>query len=436
MICQTERLGLRSLLKCAGLENKPVSAGDVAFKIVPRINAMGRMGSSERAVRLFLSDYEQEADEIAEQMNEENSARQQEEVKILRELSSQIEQEPDRLLDRVLVFWGEGWHQGVLGIVSSRVTEKYGKPSVILSTCGTEAKGSARSIPGFSIHEALTSCQELLTKYGGHTLAAGMTLPVENLPAFRQALNETAAEREEEVYPVLSIDLKLKPSLVGLDTVKQMEALAPFGAGNPTPVFGLYHMRLEEIVPLSGGKHLRLSFSREETRISALRFGMGPEEFPYSKGDILDLAVNLERSEYRGQEQVSILIKDMKPAGLENEELLGQKSRYEAFRRGDRVPGEKLLSMIPTREETGAVYRLLRGEQRREAWNLFSMCNCLRKAKIGYDKLMISLHMMEDVGLLSFRTDGERAQIRLAKVERKADLEASPTLQKLRRLTA
>ncbi len=433
LLTDPNRLGLRALERGAGLEGRTFSAVDVAFKIAPRINAMGRMGAADRAVKLFLTDYEEEANALAGEMEQENQQRQQAEQDILHKAVSWLEEHPRRLLDRVLVVAGEDWHPGVLGIVSSKITERYGKPSFILSVSRGEAKGSGRSVAGFSLHEALSHCAGRLTRYGGHAMAAGLTMDAESVDAFREEINAFAAAQGEMPQPSLSIDCKLNPARITPALVQEIERLAPFGTGNPVPVFGLFRMRLDRIDPVGGGKHLRLTLSRDGISIQAMRFGVPPQDFGYCPGDTVDLAVTLEKNEYRGSASVSVLVRDIRPADFDAGPFWEQKCACERFARKESVEPGRLAQMIPSREELGAVYRLLRGEGR-DVWPLEVLLFRLSSWSIGYDKLYVCLRMLAELDLAHVRMDGTAVRVQLRQTSQKVSLDRSKVLQQIKSL--
>ena len=433
LLSQPNRMGLRALERSAGLEGRTFSATDVAFKIAPRINAMGRMGAADRAVRLFLSDYEEEAVRFAGEMEEENQKRQQAEQEILKKAVAFLEGHPRRLLDRVLVVAGENWHPGVLGIVSSKITERYGKPSFVLTLEGGEAKGSGRSIVGFSLHEALMYCRELFTRYGGHEMAAGLTMDVGLVEDFRKKINQYAASFEKMPVPFLQIDCKLNPAGIRAELVEEIEQMAPFGTGNPTPVFGLFNMKLERVESIGAGRHLRIFLSRDGATVQALLFGATVETFGYRTGDLVDLAVTLEKNTYRGQQSVSVLVKEIRPSGFEAEQFFEQKDACERFVRQEPVEPERLRRMIPTREDFAAVYRLLRDEHRL-VWRLDLLMFRLQNRKIGYDKIYLCLRVLAEMELAQVKLEGATAQIQLRPAEKKVNLQHSKVLRQIKSL--
>lgn len=430
-LLHTDRAGLRALLDAAGMQGRKITAGSVSFGLVPRINAAGRLGSCDSAVRLLLSDYEEEASDFAVHINEENRNRQEIEAEILREVEELLAHEPQRRYDRVLVMEGEGWHHGVIGIVASRVVERYGKPCIMIGTLGEEARGSGRSIPGFSLYDAIFHCREYLTRFGGHPMAAGLSMETSQIPAFREAVNRYAAQREGGMpAPVLNLDCKLNPSALSVDLVEQLEALEPFGSGNPTPLFGLYRMTLADVSPVGGGKHLRLSLRRAGTQLTAMRFSTRLEEFPYTPGDVLDLAVTLEKSEYRGATELAVYVRDIKLSDLPVEELLQDKALYESIKRGEPLPAPIMDRITPNREEFAVVYRFLRSHQ---GWRygLDVLYSRLSDSRIGYGKLALILDIMEELKLIFLNINGEQYDVKMCRVQGKVNLTDSTLLQQL-----
>ena len=428
LIENTDRIGLKALLEECGMAGKKITAGNVAFTLVPRINATGRIGTCDRSVRLLLSDFEEEAQALSSEIGEENRSRQQIEQEILAQAQGIFEKEPQHLYDRVLVVAGEGWHHGVIGIVSARLTERYGKPSIVIAIDGEEAKGSGRSIEGFSLCDAVFACKALLTKYGGHPMAAGLSLKSQDIEAFRQKINEYARNVPGGMpYPKLHIDCKLNPAALSASMVDQLVELEPFGAGNPTPVFGLYSMKLESITPVGGGKHLRLQFTRGPARITAMKFSTMPEDFPFVVGDTLDLAVTLDKNEYRGETSLSIFIKEMKPAGFLGEHYLQEYDMYESYQRGEPLSIEEFEQLTPSREDTAAVYRFLR---KNGGWHfgVDVLQYRLQPVRLPAGKIAVILDMMEELRLIKREQKDARTQIVLCPTQGKVDLFSSKLL--------
>lgn len=426
-INENGRPGLTALREAAGFAEKPLTAVNIAFTLAPRINAAGRMGSAQRALHLLLSEDDAEAASLAEEICQTNALRQEAELAILRQVELQLDEHPQRRFDRVLVVAGEGWHPGVLGIVAARLVETYGRPSIVLTTDGGQAKGSGRSIEGFSLYDALEASRETLLHFGGHTLAAGLELASGMVEAFRTAINAYAAQAGVP-FPILQLDCRLNPVYLTLDMIDAVSALEPFGAGNPQPLFGLFRMRLEAVQPVGGGKHLRLRFSRGGTQVTAMRFGVAPAEFPYQIGDVVDLAVRAARNEFRGKADVSIQIHAMRLSGLDEDALFQEERLYEAYRRGELHTVEQAGRALPTREQTAQIYRMLRANG---GWRFGAEMLCLRLTGRGGNlcQVMVALDAMEELHLIQ-RADGGNILLPPDKI--KVNLDDSLILQGLR----
>lgn len=433
MIARGDRLGLRSLLEHAGASDRTPTAGSVAFTIVPRINATGRIGSPDRAVRLLISEDPEEAEQLSCEICEDNNFRREIESEIYESALNYFREVPERSFDRVLVVDGENWHHGVIGIVASRLMEKFGKPCIVISRTGDEAKGSGRSIEGFSLFEAIRSCSDLMTKFGGHPMAAGLTMPSENIALFRQKINRYAAALPGGVpAPCLTLDCKLKPAGLSVEMPQSLSWMEPFGTGNPEPVFGLFGMKLEEMTPVGGGKHLRLQFSRDGARVRCMKFHMTAEEFPYAPGDLLDLAVTLDAKPFRGEPVLSIFIREMKLSALDPEILIAEQELYEKYRRGEKLTPEQAEKLTPDRAAFAAVYRYLR---EKGGWNQSVLVLLSRLGEtLGLAKLLVALDVLQERGLIAMNADGERIQAALREVEGKVDLTSSPLLQRIQAL--
>ena len=314
----SNRPGLLALRRVAGYEDKELSA---------------RMGDPDLAVRLLLTEDIAEAQSLAEALEDMNARRQTVGNDISAQAEESVAHHPEWLYDRVLVVSGEGWHFGVLGIIAARLTERYGKPTFVLSI-GEDgvAHGSGRSLEGFSLYEALHGCEQHLTVYGGHELAAGVTLPAENIEIFRRAVNAYAAEQCPVMpVPQLEVAIRLRPEQVGVDKLSLLEVLEPCGAGNPAPLFGLSRMRLDNIAAIGGGKHVRLSLSRDGVHISAVKFQTRLEDLPISCGSTVNCVVALEKNVYRGNISVSVRMIDMGYADTDRDAMQSEIAAFDAL---------------------------------------------------------------------------------------------------------
>jgi len=400
--CGVEKLktapltGLSALLNVAGISQDSVDAGRIAFGLAPRINAAGRMGKAERAVELLITDNMINALGIANEIDGENSARQTCEKKIFEEAVKTIEQN-GYMHDRVIVVSGEGWHHGVVGIVASRITERYGCPSVLIASDGEISSGSGRSIEGFSLFNAISDSKDLMIKFGGHEQAAGITLKTEDIPEFRRRINEYA-RHFDYVTPVLKLDCKLNPSALTLDLAFAIATLEPFGNGNRTPLFGVYGATLQRITPIGGGKHLRLLFSKGENSFQGLLFGVTPDSFCFDSGDILDLAVTVESNYYKGDYSVSVQIKALRMNGTDDDRLFNELSAYNDYYAGEETD---LSLLLPTREQVGVVYKSICEKAANEDRIKYLFMN-----SIGYAKTCIAVKTLTELGLIAKNQKG------------------------------
>ncbi len=361
-IRNTSRPGLISLMESLSLDEKDVTSSTVAFALAPKINAAGRMDTAEDALELLITEDFDRAAALVSTLQKANAARQAAENRILEEASALLESDPAYQTEPVLVVAGRDWHPGVIGIVASRLVEAYGKPAFVISVSeGGEAKGSCRSVAGLSLYETLQACEPLLIKYGGHTLAAGFSVEEKNIPAFRAAVNAYAAAAGD-LTPALTVDCRLNPANLSVAALESLRLLEPFGASNPGPVFGLFGMTVAAVRPIGANKHIKLTLTKQNVTLTALRFGQSAEEFPYPVGSTVDLAVRLEKNEYQGQVSLSIQVRDIRPAGTDDAFLFGALHALERLRRGETLTPEEKRALCPDRSVIKAVYSYLRGE--------------------------------------------------------------------------
>lgn len=429
MLADSDRIGIQALIEATGLGSRKMTSTSVAFGICPRINAAGRMGSADRAIRLLLSDDYDEAMLLAQEINDENVTRQQTEQDILIQAVEQISENPEWQYQNVLVVAGEGWHDGVVGIVASRLVEKYGKPTLVITIDGDDAKGSGRSIEGFNLYDAISHCSGCLTHFGGHTLAAGIGLKATDIDAFRTAINDYS-DTIEMPFPVQNIDFKLNPACVNTEMLETVEQLEPFGAGNPQPIFGLYNMTVTDIQSIGNGKHLRVVLERNGVSLQTVKFRTVQAEFPFVRGDVVDAAVGLEPNEYLGQIRVSILLKNIKLHDMVEDDLFSSMRDFSLLMRG-RSDGFDPSLLIPQRETTAAVYRFIRSVGR---WNYDTetLCHRLDLWAEDYGQVAVAIESMLEMGVL--RRDANSG-LSVPKTSEKVNLQDAPVLRRLRELS-
>lgn len=425
-LSQSDRPGVQALLENAGIAGKALTSTNVAFTLVPRINATGRMGAPERAVRLLISGYEEEAEVLSEEICADNEERRRVEAEIAEAAFADIEAKGYRK-DRVVVVDGENWHHGVIGIVASRVTERCGKPCMIISRGETEAKGSGRSIEGFSLFEAICACGDLLIKFGGHPMAAGITLKPENIEAFRKRINQYAAEHFPQMpTQTVTLDCKLNPAALSVSMAQSLTQLEPFGNGNPQPVFGLFNMELSNVTPVGGGGHLRLTLEKNGAVITAMRFNTKPEELPYHIGDKIDLAVQLEAREFRGQPSLTVIVRDMKFAAFNTEKNIASLASFEKWQRGEVLSAEDKNRLYPDRACLAAIYRALRTVNGKETDQVRFVSQFGKDMTLGLFKT--ALLVFEERGLVHSEIADDTFTATLIETSGKTDITRSPVL--------
>lgn len=383
--------GIAAILNMAGIDRANIDAGKISFGIVPRINAAGRMGSAHRAFELLISKNAMDALKIAGPIDDDNVRRQQIEKDIFKNAVKMIE--ADGLNhNRVIVVCGKDWHFGVLGIVASRICERYGKPTLVLSSEGGVAHGSGRSFAGFNLYDAINACSDVLLKYGGHELAAGVSVSDEKLELFRCKINEYAASKQAAV-PSLNIDFRLNPAGMSVDMAFAIKSLEPFGMGNPSPIFGIFGVTLEKITAIGGGKHLKLLCRKNGNAFQALLFGVTPEQFCFVVGDVIDLAVTLDINLYQDKHNLSVQIKAVKMSNMDQDSYFEGKQQYDDFTAGFDTD---FAAIFPDRAEVGSIYKMIMaGPVNAERLKYID-------TKIGYAKTLISIETLFELGLISF----------------------------------
>lgn len=313
----TKNIGLKALIDVS-TNGKAITTSTIGYTIAPRINASGRLGCASTSVDLFLTDDSKKAAELADSLCHENTLRQQTEQKMFKEALEYIENHPEIKNDDILVIPHKEWHHGIVGIVSSKITEKYYKPSILFAVDGDSAKGSGRSVTGFNLFGALEDSSDLLEKFGGHELAAGLTIKAENIEVFRKKINGYAHGKIDGrvLVPTIQIDAQIKVPYISIDTVHDINKLQPFGVNNPTPAFSVRDIKIHRISVMSEGKHLRMTLYKDGKYIDAVGFGMGDYYSLYQEGDHINVAFALDINDYKGFQNVQMILKDMKKTEL------------------------------------------------------------------------------------------------------------------------
>ncbi len=316
-LSKSMRPGIRAILEVSGSLNRPVNSSAIAFSIAPRMNAAGRLGTAATAVELLLTRDENKARKIALELDAENKERQATEQQIYSEALEIIANDPNFEKKKVIVLSKEGWHQGVIGIVASRISDMYYKPCILISYHNGIGKGSGRSIPEFNLFDALTHCEQYLTDFGGHAVAAGLNINMSDIDAFTKEINKLADEvlTEEDMARKIEIDCPLSEKSVTVQNAKMLSQLEPFGMNNSKPVFSISGAAVVYISAVgTDGKHLRLRIEKNGTYINCIGFSMGAYAETLHKGSVIDIAFSMDINVYQGTESAQLVLKDIKPA--------------------------------------------------------------------------------------------------------------------------
>ena len=380
------RIGLAALIEAANnatltrpatgvaeknTKKRKINSGYISFSLAPRINAAGRISSATKAVELLLSEDTEKAQRLAEELCEINLLRQREENSIAEEAYRRIEETHDFKNDRVIVIENDTWQQGIIGIVASRITEKYGLPSILISFDGATdgdsdphdiGKGSGRSIKGFNLVNALDHCKEHLVQFGGHELAAGLSVMRCNIDAFRKTINDYAREYfSEDMFDIkCEADCELSTDEISMNAVEEIAMLEPFGVANQTPQFLVRNLVLERIIAMGAGKHSKLVLSHGEKSFTAVCFGMAASTLNYHFGEKVDLLCQLGINEFRGQKSLQLIAQDIRLSDELVNKYKTEKERYRSIVGGSNFAKEE--DILPSRADIASVYKFLRYE--------------------------------------------------------------------------
>lgn len=399
ILSETRRPGLAALIEVCGWKGKAVTTENISYGIAPRLNAAGRMGDATNALRLLLTDDEEEAMLLVEDLQEQNHLRQKTEQEISEIIAKEIDETPALQRAPVLVVWGEGWHQGIIGIVASRLTERYGKPAIVISLENGEGRGSGRSLSGFSLYDAISSCADILVRFGGHALAAGLTIEEKYLEEFRTRVNTFAVENHPVILlPSIKADVALSPEITTVQQVAELEKMAPFGSGNPSPKFLLENAVVEGVFSVGEeGKHCRVKLNQNGLILHGVLFGNSVNTLAYKVGDHVEVVLALSLYNGKNGEQISTRIIDMRPAEIGNDHA-AESALFQSFVAGAKITAEQKQSLCPSREDTGLVYRLLRKGRSACQGDLRPIFNALKPVSAG--KVLASIAALEELGLI------------------------------------
>ena len=431
LLRHTDRPGLRALMELSGCKPEELSATTVGYTIAPRINAAGRMGQIDLALQLFLTEDPQVGHDMAHALCELNRERQGVESEIYRQVVDML---PEGELPEAIVLADESWHQGVVGIVASRICEEYCCPTFLICLGGDHGKASSRSFGGFNLFSSLTQLSDLLESYGGHELAAGFTIHKDNIPAFRKAICALAGEYYSGDMPrtVLETDCAVPPEMLTLSGIEALEQLEPCGNGCPKPMLVVQNVTLDRIAPVGSGRHLRLRFRAGKHMLQGIWFSGASQQQALLTGDVVDVAFQPQINDYRGERFVQLNVQDIRPACKAACSM--DTAAYSALHTG-RITPEAAAQLLPDRNTLATVWRYL-AEAPEGVLQLSAACLCRKLVRrtgqpMVLGQLMTCLDIFSDVGLLDVKRSHKHMTVRLLPKAEKADLQQSRTMQLL-----
>ena len=400
----SKRPGIRVLLEGSAFGNQ-MNGNEISFGIVPKLNACGRMGSAETAAQLLLSSSLDEARsflQIALKMNDDRKS-------LCRSIFEEVEHEIFKNnLDneRIIFAWSKKWNHGVVGIAASVICSRFGKPCFLFAIKKNEARGSARSIEGFDIHDCLAECKDLIEKFGGHTLAAGANLKLKNLEAFKKKFLELANKSNMPFYN-LKIDYIINPCNISIETVDEIYLMAPFGSGNSEPIFGIMGVELVKIFSIGGGKHIKICFKSGEKIFDGTMFGVSISEFMFKTGDIIDIAIRIKRNYFSGFESAVIHVVDVKFSKIDTLEFAKEQRIFEDFISGiNPLPKD----CMPTREDFARVFKFIK-ENSLFAFRIEKIYLNIDEPKIRVAKILIILKVFDELEIFKIKKRGDNYKI-------------------------
>lgn len=458
MLEETKRPGIAALIKASTMRAEAakqdkkkrktkVTSGFIGYTLAPRINAAGRIKSAEIAVELFLSDNIGHATEIAELLCAANKERQGEENNIMQDANKMIAG-MDIAENPIIVLNADNWHHGVIGIVASRITEKFSRPSILISFKKNDmesedevdiGKGSGRSIKGLNLVDALCYCSEYLTKFGGHELAAGLSVSRENLESFKKKINEYAKSNlnEEDMIPTFEADMKIDFSDITLDFAEKLQLLEPYGVGNPVPTFVITGAVVNEITSVSDGKHTRFVFGDGNTTLSAMFFSNSPASLGINHGDTVDIMFTVDINEWMNRRSVQLIVKDIKHSHGHSSSIESQKNRYNQIHNGDKFGEEE--NILPSRDDFAVFYKFVSSSVRQgnSTFSISEILSSLSRQKeltsFNYIKIKIMIKVFTELNILGIEEIADDIyRFRIYYSGTKTDLEKSNILRKLR----
>ena len=427
-INNTDRPGLMALKEVSGYADKPIDSQGIGFGLAPRINVAGRLGSPSTALKLLLCEDYDEALDIAREIDVLNTRRKDAEAEIMAEVYEMADSDPSILRGRVIFVCGKGWNHGIIGIVASKIVDKFGKPCFIASEENGEIRGSARTVGDFSIFAALTAASDALSKFGGHPGAGGFSIKHGQQEKFRTLLEKYALENHKDMPEAeLSADCPVTAPELNVENIRGLDVLEPFGMDNEKPLFYIENAQILDIFPLSGGLHSKLSFKLGYTNAEAIYFRHSSGELTVARGDFCDMVVSLGVNEFRGNVSPSVYITDIRLHGFEQSRYFAGLRSFEAFMRGEALPKNYYPAMLPERDDSVKIYKNIP-----EGGIPFDTLYLkLKDNRLNYCRFCVAAEALRQSGLISISSEDSR--IRRIPVTKRADLNAAPVLIELKK---
>lgn len=420
--------GIKALLEASGgYKHGQITASTIAFQVAPRINAAGRIGDPKRSVELLLCEDPAQAASLAEGLCDENRTRRQMEADIIADVEKMLENRNPS--DRIIVVGSENWHHGVIGIVASKIVEKYHLPCILVCFDGDRAKGSARSIKDVSMFELLTQSSRHLEKFGGHEMAAGLTLARKDFDGFVRDITAIANEKitDDMMIPVVESECEIPFSEISLDTVHELQRLEPFGTGNPTPNFAFGNVVISDIIAVGAGMHLKLTFSYSGQDFSAMLFGTTLQDFDFATGDTVDIVFSMSENFFNNRYSLNMSLKRMRLCEETEKKEADEEKLYNRFISGDKEDG-----IVLTRKEFTAVYRHLHRNYvnaRQTRYMPHALARGFARKGLegfGFCKLMLCLNILSELGIIEYAYN-ENVNITFRDTQNKKNLADSKT---------
>jgi len=429
-LSHTQRPGIAALMLESGCDPKTISASSIGFMLAPRINAAGRMGKIELAVELFLTDNPVRAAEVAKQLCDLNRQRQSVESEIYDQAVAML---PAGQPPEAIVLADENWHQGVVGIVASRIAEEYACPAFLICLDGEHGKASSRSHGGFNLFASLTQLSDLLESYGGHELAAGFTITRSNIPEFRRQVCQLAAAFYSDDTPrtSLDVDCAIPPELLTIPNIESLSVLEPCGNCCPKPLLMMKNLTIERITMVGSGRHMRLRLRSGRFGLNAIYFSANPAAVSIQVGDLVDIAFTPQINEFRGERSVQMNVQDIRPSC--NAPCCPETAGYHALI-NDRLTREIAQNLLPERSTLAMVWRYLAASPADIEESPICLCRKIVRwtgKPLSLGQMMTCLDIFRDVDLLEIKRVHKNLHIRLTPGNTKADLTTSQTMQRL-----